>query len=89
MRIDDMTIDQFIELNQYICERIDYLRDRKNAEFLMDLQTGNKVTFQDKQGESRIGGVIKKNRKAIGVITEDSVQWKLPPGLVRILKDIN
>ncbi|MGO3670121.1 MAG: hypothetical protein ACTJG4_15380 [Vreelandella alkaliphila] len=34
MRIDDMSIDQLLELNQYICRRIDELRDRENLQAL-------------------------------------------------------
>ncbi|TPE49007.1 hypothetical protein FJM67_12485 [Maribrevibacterium harenarium] len=89
MRIDEMTIEQLIELNHYICERIDWLRDMQNADILMDLQTGNKVAFQDKYGDDRIGIVLKKNRKTVVVMTEDREQWKISLGLIRIAKDVN
>ena len=29
MRIEDMSIDQLLELNQYVCQRIDELRDQE------------------------------------------------------------
>ena len=42
MRIDDMSIDQLLELNQYICQRIDELRDRENLQALSQLRVGLK-----------------------------------------------
>jgi len=30
MRIDDLSIDQLLELNRYICQRIDELQDQEN-----------------------------------------------------------
>jgi len=34
MRIEDMTIDQLLELNRYICRRIDELQDQESLQAL-------------------------------------------------------
>lgn len=34
------------------------------------------------------GIVIKKNRKTVVVLSEDKRRWKLPPGMLSIVKDI-
>jgi len=34
------------------------------------------------------GIVIKKNRKTVIVLSEDKRRWKLPPGMLSMVKDI-
>ena len=50
MRIEDMSIDQLLELNQYVCRRIDELRDQENLQALSQLRVGLKVTFEGREG---------------------------------------
>ena len=45
MRIDDMTIEQLLELNQIICERIDYLRSKQDQNVLAQIHIGNQRRF--------------------------------------------
>lgn len=87
MRIDDMTIEQLLELNQIICERIDYLRAKQDQNVLAQIHIGNQVTFRTDEG-TVFGIVIKKNRKTVVVLSEDKRRWKLPPGMLTIVKDI-
>jgi len=70
MRIDDMSIDQLLELNQYICRRIDELRDQANLQALSQLRVGLKVTFEGREGPV-LGIVTKINRKSVIVLGED------------------
>ncbi len=46
MRIEDMSIDQLLELNQYICQRIDELQEQETLQALSQLRVGLKVTFE-------------------------------------------
>tara|TARA_R110002074_G_scaffold154361_1_gene309874 strand:+ start:2045 stop:2305 length:261 start_codon:yes stop_codon:yes gene_type:complete len=70
MRIEDMSIDQLLELNQYICRRIDELQDRENLQALSQLRVGLKVTFEGREGPVlRI--VTKINRKSVIVLGDD------------------
>ena len=62
MRIEDMSIDQLLELNQYVCRRIDELRDQENLQALSQLRVGLKVTFEGREGPV-LGIVTKINRK--------------------------
>lgn len=43
MRIEDMTIDQLLELNDIICRRIDELRARHDIDVLKQLNLGQEV----------------------------------------------
>lgn len=87
MRIEDMSVDELIELNHLICQRIDYLRARQDQTILEQLHVGNPVSFKAPEG-TLFGTVIKKNRKTVVVLTEDKRQWKLPPGMLTIVKDL-
>ena len=50
MRIEDMSIDQLLELNQYICQRIDELQEHETLQALSQLRVGLKVTFEGREG---------------------------------------
>lgn len=89
MLIEDMTLEQLLELNEIICERIDYLRARQDQDVLAALCLGNQVCFNNKEGQKEFGVVIKINRKTVVVLTKDKKQWKIPPGLLTIIKDLN
>ena len=87
MLIDDMTIEQLLELNHIICERIDYLRAKQDQNVLAQIHIGNQVSFKTNEG-TIFGVVIKKNRKTVVVLSEDKRRWKSPPGMLTLVKDI-
>ena len=88
MRIEDMSIDQLLELNKYICRRIDELQDRENLQSLSQLRVGLKVTFEGRDGPV-LGIVTKINRKSVIVLGDDGKkQYKISPGLLRPLRDV-
>lgn len=88
MRLEDMNIDQLLELNRYICRRIDELQDQENLQALSQLRVGLKVTFDGRNGPV-LGIVAKINRKSVIVLDEDgSKQYKVSPGLLRPLREV-
>jgi hypothetical protein len=88
MRIDDLSIDQLLELNRYICQRIDELQDQENLQALSQLRVGLKVTFEGREGPV-LGIVTKINRKSVIVLGDDGrKQYKVSPGLLRPLRDV-
>ncbi|GAB3309140.1 hypothetical protein [Haliea atlantica] len=88
MRIEDMTIDELLELNRVICQRIDELQDRETLQALSQLRVGQKVTFETQEGPT-MGIVTKINRKTVIVLGEDGrKQYKISPGLLRPLRDV-
>ena len=79
MRIDDLSIDQLLELNQVICQRIDELQDRENLQTLSQLRVGLKVTVQGRDGVV-LGIVTKINRKSVIVLSDDGKkQYTISP----------
>ena len=88
MRIEDMSIDQLLELNKVICQRIDELQDRETLQALSQLRVGLKVTFESREGPV-VGIVTKINRKSVIVLAEDgSKQYKVSPELLRPLREV-
>ncbi|PTB92225.1 hypothetical protein C9974_13210 [Marinobacter sp. B9-2] len=88
MRIEDLSIDQLLELNRYICQRIDELQDQENLQALSQLRVGLKVTFEGREGPV-LGIVTKINRKSVIVLGDDGrKQYKVSPGLLRPLRDV-
>ena len=88
MRIDDLSIDQLLELNQYICQRIDELQEHETLQTLSQLRVGLKVTFEGREGPV-FGIVTKINRKSVIVLGDDGKkQYKVSPGLLRPLRDV-
>ena len=86
--IEDLTIDELLDLNQIICNRIDYLRTLADQEKIRQLHIGNTVSFESREG-TIFGIVIKLNRKTVVVLSEDQRQWKVPPGMLTQVKEIN
>nr|WP_281494907.1 hypothetical protein [Marinobacter sp. S6332] len=83
-----MSIEQLLELNQIICQRIDELRDRENLQALSQLRVGLKVTFEGREGPV-FGIVTKINRKSVIVLGDDGrTQYKVSPELLRPLRDV-
>jgi preprotein translocase subunit YajC len=88
MRIDDMSIDQLLELNQYICQRIDELQEQETLQALSQLRVGMKVTFESREGPV-LGIVTKINRKSVIVLAEDGTKkYKVSPELLRPLREV-
>ncbi|UQG62716.1 hypothetical protein MIH18_22700 (plasmid) [Marinobacter sp. M3C] len=87
MRIEDMSIDQLLELNQYICQRIDELQEHETLQALSQLRVGLKVTFEGREGPV-LGIVTKINRKSVIVLGDERKQYKVSPGLLRPLRDV-
>ena len=86
MRIDDLTLEELLELNELICRRIDELRARQDLEALKRLRLGQAVSFEGREGEV-FGEVVKINRKTVVVHAEDNRRWKVPAGDINLLQD--
>jgi len=88
MQIENLNIDELLELNEIICERIDYLRNLENHEMLMQLHLGSKVHFTDKMGRQVFGIVIKINRKTVIAQASGGKQYRVIPSLLSLVTDI-
>ena len=69
--IEDFSLEQLIELNRLICERIAELRAQQDFDVLMQLRLGQQVHFESQRGPV-FGRVIKINRKTVIIRCEDN-----------------
>ena len=88
MRFEDMSIDQLIDLNEAICQRIDELREREAIQTLQQLRLGQTVSFHSRKSGPVLGTLIKVNRKTVIVASEDGRQWKVPISMVKPVRDV-
>ena len=54
---------------------------------MMTLNIGSQVSFDSPRHGRVFGTVIKFNRKTVVVLTEDRVQWRIPPDILTPIKD--
>ncbi|RDB41980.1 transposase [Halomonas sp. DQ26W] len=87
MRIDDMSLDQLLALNDIICRRIDELQARQKMDVLSRLNLGKAVSFETREGQI-FGRVIKNFRKTVVVQSKDNRQWKVSVGMIQPLREV-
>ena len=85
--IDDLSREELVELNDRVIERLKYLDAVYAQRSMMTLNIGSQVSFDSSRQGRVFGTVIKFNRKSIVVLTEDHVQWRIPPDIVTPIKD--
>lgn len=87
MRIEDLTLEQLLAMNKMICQRIRELRERKTLQALIELQLGMDVVFDTTEGPV-FGIVTKINRKTVNVMAEDGTHYRVSPGLLKPLSEL-
>lgn len=88
MRLEDMSIDQLIDLNEAICQRIDELRERQAMQTLQQLRLGQTVSFNSSKSGPVFGTLIKVNRKTVIVASDEGRQWKVPVNMIQPVRDV-
>jgi len=64
MRIDEMTLDQLLELNDVICQRIDELKEQETLQALSQLRVGGCWPWTKRQSRPAIrAGLARKKAK--------------------------
>lgn len=76
------TAKELRELNARIIERLKYLSSVKTMKSMSKLNLGQRVCF-DTDEETITGTLIKLNQKTVIIATDDAMQWKVSPQLVR------
>jgi hypothetical protein len=85
--IDDLSRQELVELNNRVIERLKYLDAVYAQRAMMTLNIGSRVSFDSSRHGRVFGTVIKFNRKTVVVLTEDGVQWRVPPDILTPIKD--
>lgn len=85
--IDNLNREELVELNDRVIERLKYLDAVYAQRAMMTLNIGSQVSFDSSRRGRVFGTVIKFNRKTVVVLTEDRVQWRVPPDILTPIKD--
>ncbi len=85
--IDTLSREELVELNDRVIERLKYLDTVHAQQAMMTLNIGSQVSFDSPRHGRVFGTVIKFNRKTVVVLTEDRVQWRIPPDILTPIKD--
>jgi len=85
--IDALSREELVELNDRVIERLKYLDAVYAQRAMMALNIGSQVSFDSSRHGRVFGTLIKFNRKTVVVLTEDGVQWRIPPDILTPIKD--
>ena len=86
--IDGLSLQELMQLNHRVVERIKMLEAMQAHINMMAFDLGAKVSFDTDEGRI-LGTLVKYNRKTVTVLSDDGRQWRVSPGLLSALKDID
>ena len=79
--ISDLTIDELVDLNERVIERIKYLERIQVFEAMRAFNLGHRVTFDSRHDGRKPGVIAKFNQKSVTVLTDDGHRYNVAPGL--------
>jgi len=86
--IDGLSLEELVQLNHRVVERIKMLQTMRAHIDMMAFNLGAKVSF-DTDGDRIVGTLVKYNRKTVTVLSDDGRQWRVTPGLLSAVKDVD
>jgi hypothetical protein len=86
--IDGLSLEELVQLNHRVVERIKMLRAMQAHVEMIAFNLGARVSFDSQEGRL-FGTLVKYNRKTVTILTDDGRQWRVSPGLLSAVKDID
>jgi hypothetical protein len=86
--IDGLSYEELLQLNHRIIERLKMLEAMQAHVDMMAFNLGSRVSFDSQYGR-QLGTIVKYNRKTVTVLSEDGRQWRVSPGLLSPVKDVD
>lgn len=86
--IDGLSYEELLQLNHRIVERLKMLEAMQAHVDMMDFNLGARVSFDSQYGR-QFGTVVKYNRKTVTVLGDNGHQWRVSPGLLSPVKDVD
>ena len=86
--IDGLSLEELHQLNHRVVERIKMLQAMRAHVDMMAFNLGTKVSFDTDEGRV-IGTLVKYNRKTVNVLADDGRQYRVTPGLLSAVKDVD
>ena len=82
VNIENLTIQELIELNGQIINRIKELRKQEQVKAASQFRIGDLVSFIGKDKIKIIGFILSVRTTKISLLTEDNEQWTVSPDLL-------
>ncbi|MCB0627795.1 MAG: hypothetical protein KDC43_28685 [Saprospiraceae bacterium] len=86
--IDGLSIEELLQLNHRVVERIKMLRAMQAHVDMMAFNLGTKVSFDTDEGRV-FGTLVKYNRKTVNVVGDNGRHYRVTPGLLSAVKDVH
>ena len=86
--IDGLSLEELMQLNHRVVERIKMLQSMQAHVDMMAFNLGAKVSFDTDHGRV-VGTLVKYNRKTVNVVTDDGRHYRVTPGLLSAVKDVD
>ena len=81
--IKDLTEPELFYLNWLIVERLKLISQAKSTREIAKFNTGELVEFENSDGHTITGRVIKLNKKTVSILTNGNHQWNVAPVFLR------
>jgi hypothetical protein len=88
IEIENLSLSQLIQLHNKVAHRIWELQQAAYSGKLQEFQIGEKVRFQNEEGETLLGIIIRVNKKSLTVRTDRGNKWYLHPWAVTKVVDV-
>ena len=86
--IDGLSYEELLQLNHRVVERLKMLEAMQAHIDMMAFNLGARVSFDSQYGR-QFGTIVKYNRKTVTVLGDDGRQWRVSPGLLSPVKDVD
>lgn len=86
--IDGLTYEELLALHDQVLERLKVLEAMKDQASMLAFRLGARVSFDSRHGRE-LGTIIKFNRKTVTILGDDGRQWRVSPGLLSPVKDVD
>ncbi len=80
--VQRMSEDELLFLNRLIVQRLKFLGQARSMVMMARFSVGDRVGFQTRSGQRKLGLVVRLNKKTASVVTDDGQQWNVHPGLL-------
>ena len=81
--IKDLNEAELVYLNRLIIERLKLISQAKSTREMARFNLGELVEFEDNNGNTIAGRVIKLNKKTISILTNQNRRWNVAPVFLR------
>lgn len=82
IEIPKLSIEELIELNRKVVERVQELQQRQSYKNLVKFKVGDRVRFTPPD-RTPVEGVIERlNKKTVSIVAGDNSMWRVSPHLL-------